>query len=51
MLHSPVSTWHDALWTDVLSVLVCACGEVRKVKVGEKNGRLRRDDLRAGKYG
>jgi hypothetical protein len=48
---SPCSTWDDALWTDVVSVQTCACGAVRKVKVGEKNMRRRGDDLRRASGG
>lgn len=46
VLRSPCSTWDDALWTDVVSVQVCSCGAVRKVRVGRKNQRSRGDDLR-----
>lgn len=48
---SPCSTWDDHLWTDILSVQVCSCGAVRRVKVGERNLRRRGDDYRraAGK--
>jgi hypothetical protein len=48
---SPCSTWDDHLWTDVLSVQVCACGAVKRVVVGFKNRRRRGDDYRraAGK--
>jgi hypothetical protein len=43
---SPCSRLDDHLWTDVLSVQVCACGAVRRVKVGEENLRRRGDDYR-----
>lgn len=43
---SPCSTLDDHLWTDVLSVQVCGCGAVRRVKVGDKNLRRRGDDYR-----
>lgn len=43
---SPCSTMDDHLWTDILSVQVCACGAVTHVKVGEKNLRRRGDDYR-----
>lgn len=43
---SPCSTLDDQFWTDVISVQVCSCGAVRKVKVGEKNFRRRGDMLR-----
>ncbi len=46
---SPCSRLDDHLWTDILSVQVCTCGAVRKVKVGEKNLRRRGDDLRRAK--
>jgi len=46
---SPCSTWDDLLWTDVVSVQVCQCGTVRKVRIGRKNARHRGDDLRKGK--
>lgn len=48
-LRSPVSRWDDYLYTAMYSIAVCECGLVKKVKVGEKNGRSRGDDLRAGK--
>lgn len=46
VLSSPCSELDDWLYTSVLSVQVCSCGEVRRVKVGEENGRRRGDELR-----
>jgi hypothetical protein len=43
---SPCSTLDDYLWLDVMSVQVCGCGAVKRVKVGEENLRRRGDDYR-----
>jgi hypothetical protein len=47
--HSPVSTYDDVLYTDVMAIQSCACGEFRKTRVGRKNIRTRHEDLRARK--
>lgn len=41
---SPVSHWDDYLYTEVISLAVCACGKMRSVRVGTKNGRRRIND-------
>ena len=46
---SPCSTLDDHLWTDIMSVQVCACGAVRRVKVGQRRLRRRGDDYRRAK--
>lgn len=43
---SPVSRWDDVLWTEVVSLAVCQCGTVKRVRVGVRNERRRGDDLR-----
>lgn len=47
--YSPVSTWDDHLWTNVLAVQSCSCGAVKRTVVGRRNSRSRGDDLRAGR--
>lgn len=46
MQKSPVSVYDDALWTDVLSVAICRCGQTKKTLVGRKNMRRRGDAIR-----
>lgn len=46
---SPCSVYDDELWTDVISVAVCRCGETKKTRVGIKNLRRRGDDVRANR--
>lgn len=43
---SPCSTWDDHLWTDIIQVQTCGCGETRRLLLGFKNRRRRGDDLR-----
>jgi hypothetical protein len=47
--HSPVSMWDDVLYTDVLAVQSCACGEVKKVPVGRRNVRTRHEEYQRRK--
>lgn len=44
--HSPCSTWDDHLWTDIIQVQTCECGETRRLWLGFKNRRRRGDDIR-----
>jgi hypothetical protein len=43
---SPVSTWDDVLWVEVLSLAVCECGITKSKRVGTRNVRKRGDTLR-----
>lgn len=43
---SPCSTWDDHLWTDVIQIQTCACGETRRLLLGFKDRRRRGDDHR-----
>lgn len=40
---SPVSTWDDQLYTATYAVQSCACGEVKRTHVGNKNVRTRHE--------
>ena len=43
---SPCSTLDDHLWTDIILVQTCECGETRRLWLGFKNRRRRGDDYR-----
>lgn len=43
---SPCSTLDDHLWTDIIQVQTCECGETRRLLLGFKDQRRRGDDYR-----
>ena len=43
---SPCSTLDDHLWTDIVQVQTCECGETRRLLLGFKDRRRRGDDVR-----
>jgi hypothetical protein len=47
--HSPSSTLDDHLWTDIVQVQTCECGETRRLLLGFKDRRRRGDDGRRAK--